>query len=202
MATVTTVENNKMNHDVGVRNVSSSPYTSTHKTTPIYDMSSLMWMSDLWSWAERYNIKEESLPRDDRAFLALKKLDLPFIFPNRDQCFAEIGLLDLPEGERIEYVNSFIERTTRTDKNRNVYIPAEIGRLTGLEDLCMGMSSIECLPDDIVNLKSLTKLCLCWNPNLILTEDQKIWIRELEERGADVSYDEDLMDRCTWSFWE
>ena len=182
--------------------MSSSPYASLNESIPVYVLTSLMWVSTLRSWAESCNIQEEAFPKDVTGFLALKKLNLPFIFPNRDQCFAEIGLLDLPEGERIEYVNSFIERTTRTDKNRNVYIPAEMGRLTGLEDLCMGMSSIECLPDDIVNLKSLTKLCLCWNPNLILTEDQKIWIRELEEKGADVSYDEDLMDRCTWSFWE
>ncbi len=55
------------------------------------------------------------------------------------------------------------------------------------------MNPIKRLPDEITQLRHLKKLCLCYNFNLVLTEKQKEWVRMLEENGAEVQYDDELL---------
>ena len=158
------------------------------------------WMNAIWIWADGYQIKERVLPRNKKSLLSLKKLTLiapSFIF-NISETRKKSEKERLLQAE--EYVAGMYASANGIDES--VYIPKEIGRLKHLEEFCISFSPIERLPDEIVYLQDLKELCLCYNRNLILTDDQKLWIRELEEKGVDVNYDEDLLYRSVWSFWE
>ena len=75
------------------------------------------------------------------------------------------------------------------------YIPKTIDILENLTQLYLCENQIKELPDSIGNLTKLTWLYLEGNPDLILTEAQKEWIRELERKGCIVFIDNDLFDR-------
>jgi len=158
------------------------------------------WMKSLWDWADKNNVEEEVLPRDKQELLKLKELKLFSIF----HYFKPIDPEKYSEEERMELAKIYIDEMFNAAHtiDPNAYIPNEIGKLTYLEELCISMNPIERLPDNIVYLQNLKKLCLCNNINLILTNDQKLWIWELEKNGTDISYDDDLMDRCQWVEWE
>ncbi len=161
------------------------------------------WMHNLWVWADKHNIDKEELPRDKQSLLQLKSLTLAFSFFNINQKNTEKKLdLDLDNKpltkERMaEIVEMLVEEgySAIVDSNENAVLPKELGMLTYLEEFCISMNPIERLPDEITNLKSLKKLCLCHNVNLVLTQEQKEWVIMLELNGADVSYDKDLFDR-------
>ncbi len=148
------------------------------------------WMYRLWEWADENTISEEILPRDKEGLLKLKRLELFLTFYRS----STISIEELTEEERdsikyreiVEAIEIAMEYT---------YLPQEIGYLIHLEELCISFNPIERLPDEIIQLKYLKKLCLCLNPNLVLTENQKDWIRELEANGSEVYYDEDLLER-------
>ena len=103
-------------------------------------------------------------------------------------------------------------------------LPVEMKKLTNLHTLCIGKNNLkevpECiceltnliglelqsnnlteLPKNIVNLVNINWLSLTGNPNLTLTSEQKIWLKNLEvedlEEGkySQISYDSDLFDR-------
>ncbi len=183
--------------------MSSHPYQGKHDRKHIYALGSLMKMSSLWSWADEQGIDEQALPRDVNALLEVKKLDFLLLFHDINKLIKEISSRNVKETDVAEYITKYTNRLAKTSKTTDTVqdIPYGLGQLVQLEELCISMSPIERLPDDIVYLQNLKKLCLCFNGNLILTDDQKLWIHELEKNGAEVSYDDDLLDRCTWSFW-
>ena len=151
------------------------------------------WMYRLWEWADENKIKEETIPRNKDALLNLKNVNLLFIFLNTPKIDWE-RLTEEEHADSIEKLsNDFSEAVTIAKENR--YLATEIGYLIHLEELCISMNPIEQLPDKIIHLKDLKKLCLCHNTNLVLTENQKDWVRELEANGAEVSYDENLLER-------
>ncbi len=151
------------------------------------------WMYRLWEWADENKIQEETIPRNKDELLNLKKVELLFIFFHTEK----IDWDRLTENEHADSIeklsNDFSEAVTIVKENR--YLAAEIGYLIHLEELCISMNPIEQLPDEIIHLTDLKKLCLCHNSNLILTENQKDWIRELEANWSEVYYDEDLLER-------
>lgn len=148
------------------------------------------WMYSLWEWADQYNISNKILPRDRYVLLNKRHLELMMVYfginniPEDQWPKGKVSLL--PEKEKKSFCHSFIKKGS---------FPDEIGRLNHLEELCINYNTIERLPDCIVNLKNIKKLCLCHNKHLILTLNQKLWIWELEKNGAIVEYDEDLMNR-------
>ncbi len=79
--------------------------------------------------------------------------------------------------------------------NQITEIPKEIGNLTRLTILSLSSNILSTLPNEIVNLDNLTNLDLTNNPNLILTTEQKEWIKELKNNGCHVSMDDDLLNR-------
>ncbi len=148
------------------------------------------WTQRLWKWADHHNISSKDLPRDKYKLLKKRHLDLMMVYfglnniPADQWSKEKVSLL--PEEKKKSFVKSLVKRGS---------FPKEIGRLTQLETLCINYNFIERLPDSIVNLKNIKKLCLCHNQYLVLTFSQKLWIWELERNGAIVEYDEGLMHR-------
>ncbi len=159
------------------------------------------WMRSLWAWADTHHIDANELPREKYALLQLKSLTLFFSFfkveqQNTEQQI-ELGNNTLSKKILSDIVETYVERgyNAATVINEDKYLPKELGMLTHLEELCIGMNPIQSLPDEITNLRYLKKLCLCHNVNLVLTQEQKEWVRILENNGADVSYDKGLLDK-------
>ncbi len=158
------------------------------------------WMSSLWSWADENNIDANELPRDKQSLLQLKSLTLYFSFFNIGQQNTEqqikLGSNTLSKKILSDITDSYAEQgySATTVITEDTYLPKELGMLTHLEELCIGMNPIERLPDEIINLRYLKKLCLCHNVNLVLTQEQKEWVRMLEKNGTEVHYDEELLD--------
>jgi Leucine-rich repeat (LRR) protein len=142
------------------------------------------WMYRLWEWADENKIQKKKIPRNKDELLNLKKLELLFIFFHTEENDRN-SLTQNEHDDSIEKLsNDFSEAVTIAKENR--YLAAEIGYLIHLEELCISMNPIEQLPDKIIHLKDLKKLCLCHNTNLVLTENQKDWVRELEANGSEV----------------
>ena len=136
-----------------------------------------IWIKKIWEWADQHNISNRNLPRDRDKLLKKRHLDLMMVY---------FGLNNIPANREGE-VSFSIKRGS---------FPKGIGKLAQLEKLCINYNFIERLPDSIVNLKNIKKLCLCHNKYLVLTLNQKLWIWELEKNGAIVEYDEGLMHRA------
>ena len=134
------------------------------------------WIERLWAWADKHDISNKNIPRNRNKLLKKRHLTLMMVY---------FGLDEIPE-DNVEKVSFSLKIGS---------FPKEIGKLTQLEKLCINYNFIERLPDSIVNLKNIKKLCLCHNQDLVLTLKQKLWIWELERNGAIVEYDEDLMHR-------
>ena len=66
----------------------------------------------------------------------------------------------------------------------------DLGSLLLLRNLILSDNQfMEKLPPTIINLKNLKEFNIKNNPNLILTQEQKEWIKELKENGCDVRID-------------
>jgi len=85
--------------------------------------------------------------------------------------------------------------------NRLIKLPQEIGNLTNLTELLLRDNQLTELPNKIVNLTNLERLHLEKNSNLILTQEQKDWIENLQLQGCDVSIDDDLLERTIDDSW-
>ena len=100
-------------------------------------------------------------------------------------------LIDLPSSKE-EFIK--LNNLNLHDRQLNI-LPKEIGNLTNLIELDLSGNNLTTLPKEIVNLTNLTNLDLKNNPNLILTTEQKEWIKELKNNGCNVSMDDDLLNR-------
>ena len=137
------------------------------------------WMKSLWTWANKYEIPKKALPRNRKDLLDIKHLSFYLVF---------FGI------EKRTDNKLYTEKGTPIpSKLIKGYFPEELGKLTQLESLCIIQNFIERLPESIVNLKNLKKLCLCENRNLVLTFEQKLWIWELEKKGCVIECDENLI---------
>ena len=145
------------------------------------------WMEKLWIWADEHNISTKRVPRTKDALLEMKHLDLIMVYFGLNKIPSE----EWPENPSLlkqEEKKRFVKRLLKKGT-----FPEEIGRLHQLEGLCINYNYIERLPESILNLKNLKKLCLCHNKNLILTFEQKLWIWELEKKGCVIECDANLI---------
>ena len=135
------------------------------------------WMQRLWDCEDEHNILHKDLPRNRNKLLKKHHLKLILVY---------FGL-NKPSTDNEEKVSLSIKIGE---------FPKELGKLIQLEKLCINYNFIERLPDSIINLKNIKKLCLCHNKDLVLTLNQQLWKLQLENSGAIIEYDEDLMHRA------
>lgn len=74
--------------------------------------------------------------------------------------------------------------------NELIKIPPEIGQLKNLKGLSFWGNPLASLPEEITNLTQLRELELGYMPNLVLSQNQKAWIKKLEENGCNVWVDD------------
>ena len=100
------------------------------------------WMQEIWEWADKYKLPEDTIPRNRADLLALDKIRI-----NDDIRF-------LPEniGKLSNLKSLYMCKTLLTT------LPNSIGDLSSLESLNVSYSKLDSLPDSIVNLKNLQYL--------------------------------------------
>ncbi|MEA3314304.1 MAG: hypothetical protein U9Q30_00410 [Campylobacterota bacterium] len=83
--------------------------------------------------------------------------------------------------------------------NQITKLPKEIATLSNLTSLYLGGNKLIELPKEIGKLSNLTSLDLRYNPTLILTQEQKEWIKNLINRYGTgwyaIEIDDNLLDR-------
>ena len=107
-------------------------------------------------------------------------------------CLYENQLTELPK--EIGNLNNLVRLTLMF--NSFTKLPKEIGNLKNLTRLNLYSNQLTELPKKICNLTNLSELSLEGNPNLILTQEQKEWIRELQNNGYKFYINDDLLDRA------
>ncbi len=145
-----------------------------------------LWTEKLWEWADinnisyflrtRFPFEEDEIAENKKNFLNLKELD-----------FTECSLNEFP-GE-MGYLTNL--KSLGLGGNMLNEVPVEIGQLIKLEKLYLWNNQLKELPKEIVNLVNLRQLYLNDNPSLVLSQDQKEWIIELEINNCDVKINED-----------
>ena len=138
------------------------------------------WVERLWAWADENDISKEKLPRNKEKLLNLKELYL---------CDNQITELPKEIGNLMNLAMLDCWSTQITE------LPKEIGNLTNLAVLSFRDNQITELPKEIGNLTNLICLALSNNPNLILTQEQKEWMNNLERNDCSIYIDDDLLDR-------
>ena len=83
----------------------------------------------------------------------------------------------------------------RLTRNNLEELPKEIGNLVGLEKLYLADNQLVGLPQEIENLTNLIELSFANNKDLILTDTQKVWIKNLKNNGCNVYIDNNLMEK-------
>lgn len=156
------------------------------------------WMCKIWKWADANMLSDTELPRDRDKLLNLKSFILTSetdeeattadeLRASADKLAARLMIMmKFETSQNISDISQFISNIT--------HLPEEIKNLYNLEELCIQWSCIRSLPDEIISLKNLKKLSLCYNPYLVLTEDQKDWVRGLKAKGAEVYYPNFLLE--------
>jgi len=157
------------------------------------------WMILFWEWVDSLpKDKRTMVPREKNELLMLKSLELYAIHlpPDSKKITAE-DINNASEEEQKQFIQDYLNKLfgSAREDNSNAYIPREIGMLSNLEELCISMNPIKSLPDEIIQLKKLKRLCLCDNFNLVLSKEQLGWIKKLEEDGVEVAYDDGLITR-------
>ncbi len=74
-------------------------------------------------------------------------------------------------------------------------LPSEIGSLIKLKHLDLSYNDFSVFPSEIENLINLKTLNIEGCEYLVLTKNQKGWIRTLRNRGSQIEMDKDLFDR-------
>ena len=120
----------------------------------------------------------------DLSNLSLLKLD--------DNLFSFSNLLELNLCEnQLSYISEDIKnlqqlKTLNLSDNLLIKLPESIGDLSNLENLFLSGNSLQTLPKSIVNLKNLKWLSLIDNKDLVLDDEQKIWIEDLRSSGCKI----------------
>jgi Leucine-rich repeat (LRR) protein len=145
-----------------------------------------LWMERLWQWADRLDIKEYNLPRNEYELLNLTHLSFESYTYYKREKFTElpkeIGNLTklkfLELGHvvncEMQFLNSLIELPKEIGKltelthlyiqsNRLTELPIEIGNLTRLKELKLGFNQLITLPQEIGDLKQLEILTMWQN---------------------------------------
>lgn len=171
------------------------------------------WMEKLWTWADENGIQnldwqcvdyhtnvgsEIGFPRDKNRLLDMTKLQIPGNLlrevPREIGNLSNLTSLGLFTNELTELPEEIGQLSNLKylylAGNKLVTLPKEIGQLTNLNDLNLNNNELKELPKEIVNLTNLRFFVFCDNPNLILTKEQKHWIKMLKLLGCEVGYSE------------
>nr|WP_289057471.1 leucine-rich repeat domain-containing protein [uncultured Psychrobacter sp.] len=106
------------------------------------------WMQEIWEWADKYKLPEDTIPRNRAGLLALEKI---FISKDKISFLPEnIGKLSNLKSFTIWYC----PLTT---------LPNSIGDLSSLEILDVATNELDSLPESIGNLKNLRELRVSGN---------------------------------------
>ena len=120
----------------------------------------------------------------DLSNLSLLKLD--------DNLYNFSNLLELNLCEnQLSYISEDIKnlqqlKTLNLSDNLLKELPETIGDLTNLENLFLSGNDLKTLPKNIINLKNLKWLSLIDNKELVLENEQKLWITSLMNNGCKV----------------
>ena len=120
------------------------------------------WIINLWDWADKNNIPEDLIPRDKEDLLQLERLN-----------FHNYSINMVPK--EIGYLTNLI--FLHITKKNIQCIPEEIGNLTNLKYLYLHENNLISLPESIRRLANLNTLTLNNNDNLVLSNQQKEWIK-------------------------
>lgn len=147
------------------------------------------WIKSLWAWADENDIGDlewvedyvngecwKGLARDKEKLLTLKEITLSSY--RLEDISNEIFNL-----KSLTYLN--------LEFNQLQKLPKEIGKLINLTNLNLHRNLLEELPKEIVNLRHLKTLDLTGNTNVILTNEQERWKKELQKKGCIVYSDFD-----------
>ena len=180
------------------------------------------WMQRLWDWADENEIGDlkwveskyndnggyyKGFPRDKKTLLELTKLglwdnqltDLPKEIGN----LSNLTVLQLSYNQLTELPKEIVNLSNLTElelsNNQLTELPKEIGNLSNLTDLRLSYNQLTELPKEIRNLSNLRRLNLENNPNLILSIEQKEWIKKLISKYGTgfsrIDIDDDLLSR-------
>ena len=106
-------------------------------------------------------------------------------------CIGTNNLKELP----LKLLNLQNLRELHLDNNELSTIPEDICELSNLEDFRIHGNKLEELPNRIIQLEQLKFISIIYMQKLLLTDEQKKWIRKLEANGCEVFYDKDLLER-------
>lgn len=101
------------------------------------------WMTELWTWADKFKVSADVLPRNQAELLALTDLSI--------DCSQ---LTKLPES--IGYLYNLTHLTLNCEALER--LPESVGQLSELEELIVISEKIEQLPDSLANLTHLRGL--------------------------------------------
>lgn len=116
------------------------------------------WMQEIWKWADKFGIDEDTIPHDSAALLALEYL---FVY--------DISFLPESIGNLVNL------RSLEVSHNELTSLPESIGNLINLTSLHFGTNKLTSLPESIGNLRNLMGLYVSDNELTSLPEsiDQK-----------------------------
>jgi len=191
------------------------------------------WIDRLLKWADENEISDNKIPRNKEKLLNLTKLDLCYNsltelakeitnlsnltsldlgsnqlteLPKEIGNLTNLTMLDLDSNQLTELPKEITNLSNLTmldlTNNRLTELPKEIGNLFYLSSLYLGGNQLTELPKEITNL-ILKSLDLEDSPNLILTSEQKKWIRGLISKYGTawdgihigINIDNDLLDK-------
>ncbi len=162
------------------------------------------WMNRLWEWAEKsgdrigIDFDEDgyicSFPNEKSELLKLTKPDIAVRDGYDKLTFEYCKLSVLPKE-----IGNLIGITSLHLNGHNLSIlPKEIGSLTNLTSLDLCDNQLTELPKEIVNITNLTWLCLANNSNLVITTQQKEWIKDIKRNGHEVAMDDFLFEQISY----
>jgi Leucine-rich repeat (LRR) protein len=182
---------------------------------PIYNADE--WSGRLWKWAEKNSISRRKLPRYEEDLEKLTELDISFrnltCVPSELCNIISLTKLIADENRLSSLPKEISSLTNLTEvnftgnlfadipqelfkleklqclffgHNKLIAIPKEIGNLTDLKRLDLSNNHLTSLPDEITKLK-LDSFFINGNPNLVLTNEQEKWVKNIKESDFNTS---------------
>lgn len=172
----------------------------------------------LWQWADKFNIPNDTFPRDKDGLLELTELEIvsqglitplndvsdlvEFLEEEKEAFYLPVELFELTNLTKLEVFGMSL-----------TYLPDEIEKLEKLTELKLTMNQLEMIPSSVGNLKNLTTLDLSINwleeipitlvklknlkylniesELLTITSSQEDWLYDLADDGCEVIWDKE-----------
>jgi hypothetical protein len=164
------------------------------------NVSKTTWVNDLVLWASKHNVP--NFPIDNKKINSLTQIilsgdsgdNLDVIFPD--------AFSNLQNLRKIHFHNKYLKEFPKPilkilgleeiDLGSEIkYIPSEIGNLQKLKMLNLQRNKFKTLPEEITELKNLEMISIA-TKGLILTQNQKKWIKKLYNEGVNIHHTEEF----------